>query len=76
MTKPPIASWLTHAGTIHPVAMAIVGTVTFPFAIVPKESFWASWRVKRQIKQGLTSMQVLLELLFQKSRTLQKAGRF
>lgn len=42
MTKPPIASWLTHAGTIHPVAMAIVGTVTFPFAIVPKESFWAS----------------------------------
>ena len=48
MTKPPIAPWLTQTGSIYTVAMAIVGTVTFPFAILPKESFWASWRVERQ----------------------------
>lgn len=42
MTKPPIAPWLTQTGSIYTVAMAIVGTVTFPFAILPKESFWAS----------------------------------
>ena len=78
MTKPPIAPWLTHTGRLHiyPVAMAIVGTVTFPFAILPKESFWASWRVERQTKWIFAHVQTSLELLLCKIRRLPKVRCF